>query len=191
MDPRLAEIRLVAANFRELRGLTASGLGAVNVLTFSGFLLFGPTRLDTLDWSLLMMLVCLAQGFLMAWMDRYYQGRFGAVEGGASSTRIVMSVGVVLALTLTLRWPSFGAVFIPFAMMELWIVIRDFPRRGYHLIGVAGALAALAVAVAADPLSPDRSVLAAIVIHGASLIVPGLLDHQLLVRSAGRVRSVV
>ena len=189
MDPRLAEIRLVAANFRELRGLTVAGLGAVNVVAFSGFLLFGPARLDTLDWSLLMMLVCLAQGFLMAGMARYYQGRFGAVEGGASSTKIVIAVGVVLALILTLRWPSFGAVFVPFAMMELWIVIRDFPRRGYHLIGVAGALAAMGFAVAADPLSPDRSVLTAIVIHGASLVVPGILDHQLLVRAVGRPRG--
>jgi hypothetical protein len=57
---------------------------------------------------------------------------------------------------------------------------------GAGLIAAAGAFAAIAIAASADPLRPDRSLAIAAFIHGLSLILPGLLDHRLLVRTMGR-----
>jgi hypothetical protein len=64
--------------------------------------------------------------------------------------------------------------------------VRDFPHRSYHLIAAAGAFAAIPIAASTDPLGPDRSFALALLIHGLSVIVPGLLDHRLLVRTMGR-----
>ena len=182
MHQRLATIRLVTENFRELQGLRLAGVGALNAVAFSGWLLFAPA--GTLQWLLLV--VCLVQGFLTPGLNHYYESRFGVVEGGAWNTKVVVGAGLVAAVILTLHRPSFGAVFVPFAALHLWSVVRDFPHRSYHLIAAAGAFAAIAIAASADPLGPDRSLAIAVLIHGLSLIVPGLLDHRLLVRTMGR-----
>lgn len=58
------------------------------------------------------------------------------------------------ALILTLHRPSFAAVFVPFAALHLWSVVRDFPHRSYHLIAAAGAFAA--IAIAARPIPSAR-----------------------------------
>jgi hypothetical protein len=78
MHQQLATIRLVTENFRELQGLRLAGLGAVNTLAFSGWLLFAPNP-ETLNW--LPLVVCLTHGFLRAGLNRYYESRFGVVEG--------------------------------------------------------------------------------------------------------------
>ena len=184
MHQRLAIIRLVTENYRELQGLRLAGVGAVNAMAFSGWLLFAPSTPETLQWFLLV--VCLVQGFLTPGLNHYYESRFGVVEGGAWNTKVVFGAGVIAAVILTLHRPSFGAVFVPFATLHLWSVVRDFPHRSYHVIAVAGAFAAIAIAASADPLAPDRSVAMAVLVHGLSMIVPGVLDHQLLVRTMGR-----
>jgi hypothetical protein len=183
MHQQLATIRLVTENFRELQGLRLAGLGAVNTLAFSGWLLFAPNP-ETLNW--LPLVVCLTHGFLTSGLNRYYESRFGVVEGGAWNVRVVFGAGVIAAVILALHRPSFGAVFVPFAALHLWSVVRDFPHRSYHLIAAAGACAAIAIAASTDPLGPDRSFALALLIHGLSVIVPGLLDHRLLVRTMGR-----
>jgi hypothetical protein len=184
MHQRLATIRLVTENFRELQGLRLVGLGAVNALVFSGWLLLGTETSGTLAW--LALLACLAQSFLTAGLNRYYESRFGVVEGSAWNTKVVFGVGVLAALILALHRPSFAAVFVPFAVLHLWSVVRDFPHRSYHLIAAAGAFAAIAIAASADPLGADRSLALALLIHGLSVIMPGLLDHRLLVRTMRR-----
>ena len=183
MDQQLATIRLVTENYRELQGLRLAALGAVNTLAFSGWLLFAPHP-ETLNW--LPLVVCLIHGFLISGLNRYYESRFGVVEGGAWNTKVVFGAGVIAAFILALHRPSFGAVFVPFAALHLWSVVRDFPHRSYHLIAVAGAFAAIAIAASSDPLGLDRSVALAVLIHGVSAIGPGLLDHRLLVRTMGR-----
>jgi hypothetical protein len=183
MHQRLATIRLVTENFRELQGLRLAGPGAVNTLAFSGWLLLAP---DPETWNWLPLVVCMIQGFLVSGLNRYYESRFGVVEGGAWNTKVVVGVGVTAALILTLHRPSFAAVFVPFAVLHLWSVVRDFPHRSYHLIAAAGAFAGIAIAASADPVGPDRSLAIAVLVHGLSVIVPGLLDHQLLVGTMGR-----
>ena len=183
MHEQLATIRLVTENFRELQGLRLAGPGAVNTLAFSGWLLLAPDP-ETLNW--LPLVLCMIQGFLISGLNRYYESRFGVVEGGAWNLRVVFGAGVIAALILALHRPSFGALFVPFAAVHLWSVVRDFPHRSYHLIAAAGAFAAIAIAASSDPLGSDRSVALALLIHGLSAIVPGLLDHRLLVRTMGR-----
>ena len=183
MHEQLATIRLVTENFRELQGLRLAGPGAVNTLAFSGWLLLAP---DPETLNCLPLVVCMIQGFLISGLNRYYESRFGVVEGGAWNLRVVFGAGVIAALILALHRPSFGALFVPFAAVHLWTVVRDFPHRSYHLIAAAGAFAAIAIAASSDPLGSDRSVALALLIPGLSVIVPGLLDHRLLVRTMGR-----
>jgi len=132
------------------------------------------------------LIVCLSNGFITYYLNDYYETRFGAVEeqsGLLWNARRMLAAAFVAAFVLVLMgWPV-GLVFVPFALFPAWIAVRDFPRRSYHLVGVAGSLAAASVMWIVHSAPTDTAFAWAAAVHGMSLIPGGLLDHQLLART--------
>ena len=99
-------------------------------------------------------------------------------------------LGFALDLSLTLGrrgGPSVAAVLL--GVSALWIVVRDWPWRSYHLGTVVACVAAIAASAApavapaaGDVIDPQRAnaLLNAYFVVGMSLLVTGLVDHRLL-----------
>jgi hypothetical protein len=134
-------------------------------------------------------------GGAVEFINRHYQSRFGNVRGRRSfpvpDPITVVMPGFALDLSLTLGGrgrPSVAAVLL--GVSALWIVVRDWPWRSYHLGTVVACVAAIAASAAApavapaagDVIDPQRAnaLLNAYFVVGMSLLVTGLVDHRLL-----------
>lgn len=169
-------IRLVTVRYRELQGLRLAIPGAVTSIVFGAWFL---GTLPVGSGSIVVLLVCLAHAFIQAYLNQYYKTRFGVVEGRDFfnplkwTTIVSLAIGIIVSMS----GGPLGAIFVAFSVPHLWTIVRDFPQRNYHSIGLAGAGAAAALAWSPNP---SWSAVLAITIHGASLIPVGILDHQLL-----------
>ena len=182
MTPRdLLAIRLVTTRYASLQGLHLALNGAIIALVFGGLSLTGVP-----PGAIAAFIGCLLQGGISAYLNHYYRTRFGVVDGSDDDLIVKWLVAVcfVAPVVLVLMGWNGGLLAIPFALAHLWVAIRDFPHRAHHLGGTVGATVALAM-LWGSPLASNQLGNWALTLLGASMIVPGLLDHRLLVRTLG------
>ena len=178
MDQQLDKIRLVAERYSELQGLRIAYAGVVWV-AFGAAL---APQADVTSLEILAMIVgALAIGLPGYWaLGRYYANRFGRLVVPPSQSRRWL-VPTLAAVTVTgqLGGGPLAGAFLVAAVSSLWTAIRDWPARGYYVVGgITGALAA-AVQFASLPGVGSHMALGCGLI-GLGYIPLGLLDHRLL-----------
>jgi hypothetical protein len=184
VDERLRTVRLVSERYAGLQGLRLVVIGAAYAVVFGVVLILGPvTATSTLMIAIaIMFAIVLPSQWLLT---RYYESRFGRIVPPFSGDHgLWISVGTALAVTITDKMTGAGALAGGGAIAAgaaLWIVIRDWPLRSYHLLG--GAACAVGVSLqflAANSTALPRAQATAFVIVGLAYILVGVLDHRLL-----------
>lgn len=173
MPPRdLATIRLVATRYRELQGLRL-------VLAAAVFLaLLAADWFDDFPRPLAALLVCAIWSFAEAYLNHYYSRRFGVVEQPASVMAAIFGLALVISLILSWGTGSPDPMLAVFATAHIWIAVRDFPLRAYHLLGFLSVGAVFASTSIPHIVSLHPGVM--LTLYPASLIAIGFLDHHLL-----------
>ena len=184
MDKNLKRVQLVTRHFGELQGLRLSLFGSVFTLVFGAYVLAPPAEGSGGIWialaaALLVIVPC------QRVVERYYESTFGRVRRAPSNTSSWKSAALGASLVLigmALKLPPLAAA-LPFVVgFSLWIVIRDWPFRAYHLAGFGAALSAtLLLMTPAAVAAPDAATAAALLLFGVAYVPVGLLDHRLLV----------
>jgi hypothetical protein len=189
-------IRFVTRRFHELQGYRAALLG--------GCLLAGVGLADHIaegasaQLAQIVAFGCIALASASDAIARYYRARFGDVHIPGRQAALSLSVAPHLGLAFDCLFlvtgragPSLAAVLL--AASSLVILIRDWPWRVHHTIGVvAGVVAALGsgsvlpvVPLDGGFLDPRRTeaFIGAYFLVGLSLLVTGCLDHRLLIKT--------
>ena len=188
----LARIRFVTLRYRGLRGLQAFvwGICMAGYLLVVGFTA-GEARSaqDGLDSLLFLLMVCLPAGFAQSYLAHYYKTRYGRVgedDDAGPGPEAVLPIAAAFTVVMVLLEEYASPLFLVagWGSVHLWIVIRDFPFRLHHLIGVLGAVVVVAAGWNAASLSARAEILA-VLLFSLGFAVVGLLDHLLLVRTLG------
>jgi hypothetical protein len=186
---RFDRLALIAKRYRELRGLGLAVIGlafagASGIALAAGWDSEGAV-IATLG------LATVAMVPAVQWIQRYYDARFGRVKVTprlSKSLAAGLFVTVVIGIERALQLPAHMVT--PLALCGLgflWVAIRDWPLRAYHLLGAAGVALALGVQFTADAaLHPWPAVARSFLLLGLSCIAVGLLDHRLLVAALQR-----
>ena len=150
MDQResLDRVRLVSQRFTPLQGLAVAAAGILFVLVFGVYLVAAPAPGRGI-W------IALAIAFLLAvpltsLSRRYYAATLGRVSPIAYRLTLIQVVAMALAMGVIDRVLSVPAPAnaLPIAAAgALWIAIRDWPFRIYHLGGCLAALGAFALQI--------------------------------------------
>jgi hypothetical protein len=218
VDRRLERIAFVTRRFGDLQGLRSASLGAALIVCVVFWTLlpdgFAPPSIHHLPLLAQMMMLSLTRG-----LDAYYARSFGRAlsEGrhGAVSNQNLWSQpatrGPAMVITAmfvdALKDPylpgiSLGAATL--AAYSSWVLVRDWPERMHHLIGLAAGVAGMLIASSlpvvqrsfSDPIDPFTAagIVLSYAIFGLGLLAVGLLDHRLLVtamdgRAPGQVAT--
>lgn len=186
----LARIRFVTLRYRGLRGLQASVWG-ICMAVYLGFAAFtageAASAHDAFDSLLFVLMVCLPAGFALSYLAHYYKTRYGRVgedddAGPGPEAMLLLAVGFAVVMVLLEEYASPLLIVAGWGGFHLWIVVRDFPFRLHHLIGVLGAVVVVAAGWNAASLSARAEILA-VLSYSLCFAVVGLLDHLLLVRT--------
>lgn len=186
----LALIRFVSSRYVELQGLyMVLSAGWVALWLSLGSLLPPPGLFarDALTSVTAVALICLLPGFAGAYLRYYYASRWGRL-GGAPSVYWDRMAAMILGVAFAAAAPGdidFTAVSLGFALMHLWITVRDRPFRQFHLLGSAGCLVSTVLTWNDVGRGAD---LAGLQLFLTSIAAMGLLDHLLLVRTMRRRR---
>jgi hypothetical protein len=157
----LAHIRFVTARYRGLRGLHAFVWG-ICMAVYLGLAAFtageATSAHDALESLSFVLMVCLPAGFASSHLTHYYRTRFGRVDedpDGAAGPEAMLLIVVAFTVVMVLleEYASPLLIFAVWGGVHLWIVIRDFPFRLHHLIGVIGAAVVVAAGWNAASLS--------------------------------------
>lgn len=185
MDHQLRAIRLVTERYRELQGLRLV-LGGVSLAgCFGAFALMGAP--GGAIGQAIVSAVMIGISFPGIWLtDRYYATRFGRVvrREGRDWTPWVSLIGIAFGSSALNTWSlalgpvAFVAVIIPAA--ALWVSVRDWPLRGYHVFAALAACGALWFVFATPAAERWLAEALAMVVVGAVYIPIGFLDHRLL-----------
>ena len=187
MDQHLRAIRLVTERYRELQGLRLV-LGGVSLAgCFGAFALMGAP--GGAIGQAIVSAVMIVLSFPGIWLtNRYYATRFGRVvrREGRDWTPWLSLFGITVGSSALNTWSlalgpvTFVVVVIPAA--ALWVTVRDWPLRSYHVLAALAASVALWF-VFTTPLA-ERSLAEALALAvvGAVYIPVGWLDHRLLTR---------
>jgi hypothetical protein len=195
--PQLRRIAFVTGRFLELQGLLPAAFGMA--------LVFGCLVVRTTGEA--GRHVGETQGVLFAAIYSGFAGReilasYRRVHGDAVGTirqkffatlpTMVVMLGAILdMLSRDASRPGPSAASLALIAFSGWIVVRDWPWRMHHLVGVAaGVMGALVTASAPvsvdrwgiDPARAEIFVIAYMLI-GLSMAATGLLDHLLLTQS--------
>ena len=188
MPALLHEIRQVTRHFEDFQGLKALPFGLLLLGYTAGaagwWTVLQPMRASAVD---VLIWVMVGAGYVA--LARYYRHRFGRVRA-SDGVRLggVLGFCVFLLLlsglgTLQLRyeWPLHTGGLV-FAGLFLW-AYRQAPLRRHHLVLalLIGALTCLPLL--GVPMHTTRT--AVWMTMGLALIIGGILDHWLLVRTLG------
>lgn len=182
MVQRLRTIRLVTERYNELQGLRLVIAGAMLAATCGGLLIAQARQravLIAIIVTFAAMLPC------QSLLTRYYAARFGRIVVQVSR-RNGLWLLAAMAIALALSGKPFGpgqlaGVFLIGAAGASWIAIRDWPLRGYHLLGaVAAAFGASIQLMAVHAQSLPSAQATAFLVFGLAYIPIGFLDHRLL-----------
>ena len=140
----LARIRFVTRRFQELQGLyMVVSAGWLALWIWMGALATpGLFARDWLTSLLAMVVVCIPPSLARAYLQHYYASTFGRLpkEYDVPWDRLAaMVLGVALAVAAQ-GGLDFTAVYAGFALVYLWIAVRDRPFRNYHVLGGAGCM---------------------------------------------------
>ncbi len=184
MDVPGEQTRFVTERYWELQGLRAVLIGGAYVAVFGlTFVVAGPAPSDVAEvLAFAAVFAIILPGMLR--LDRYYANTFGTIEPSKAIRRTaVFIVPGTLFLTMFVERAfdlrQMTLFFAAWAVFELWIVFRDWPRRCHHLLGSVVA----AFAAALQLIGPENMTglpIAAFFVIGAAMVVTGMLDHQLL-----------
>lgn len=184
----LALVRFVTRRFSELQGLyTFLSAGWVALWLSLGSLLSPPGLFaqDAVTSISAAALICLLPLFAGAWLRRYYASRWGRL-GDEPSGRGDRMAAMFLGIALAAAAPGdidFTAVSLGFALMHLWVALRDRPFRYHHFLGSAGCL--VSTVMTWNDVGRGAE-LAGLQLFLASVATMGFLDHLLLVRTMRR-----
>lgn len=182
----IRRIRLVTRHFYDLQGLTLVVLGSVEIV-------WGLVWLETHNLTVIVLLVAgsvLAFIWPKKYLDRYYAGRFGRVQGGGGfPLPWVIVLSLATPLLLQDRWqPAGTSVFIlVLGSHPAWLLFDGWPDRRHYLVAVGATVLAGVMAFHAG--SPSDAIARAFVLFGISEIPCGLADHALLVRTMRGLRA--
>ena len=185
MDQQLRNVQLVTERYRDLQGLRVAIAGAMLAAVCGVMLLAAPQASQRM--VLRTIIVTFLAMFPLQWaLDRYYEARFGRIVVGPVSRIAGLWLIAAMILTGIVTGSAFGpaqiaVTFAIAAAAALFIAIRDWPRRGYHLVGAAATAygAAIQFAALSSPTLP-RTQLIAFLVLGLTYVPIGLLDHRLL-----------
>jgi hypothetical protein len=186
---RLRRVRLVSERYHELQGLRAALIGSAFTLSMGLYLISTGWKDGVLD-------PVVALGFAFAidipgmlWLDRYYERTYGRVKAGAAAERLSTFVIPVsfFAATILDHWllgGSYTGMFVVLGGFSLWVAIRDWPLRSYHLVGaIAGIAAGFVQLTDTARQAPDSALATGFLIVGIAQGLTGFADHRLLTRS--------
>jgi hypothetical protein len=189
----LGRMRFVAARYHELQGLRATLIGSAFTTTM-GLALGLRWPPDDTAWFTAAgaAFALLIPGML--WLDRFYRTRFGKtapVRGFWSLGNLMPMVMVPLLLVDMQFNGRLGLYFLAWAAFALWVTVRDWRYRSYHILDVAlGAIAAvLSAPLGAAYGSYQPALMTGFFLIGSGMMVTGLLDHGLLVSSMPLTRD--
>jgi hypothetical protein len=181
-------MKLAAERFPELQGLRSALIGGVILLGDALYVLLPPlVDVDTTRAGVFAVSAAAVIGVAgMLQLDRYYAGAFGRMTPlpRARWFGLVGAPGAMMsALVLERLWslPAWSLFFTAWAVISLWIVVRDWPLRIHYLLSCAAGLIAAGLCWQNGPPgqgAPDRFALLAI---GAAMAVCGVRDHAVLV----------
>ncbi len=182
MREDLERVRLVSRRFGELQGLRVALIATAMVIVFGAYFVEGPVRgKAAIPIAFGLAFVITIPGMLV--LDRYYGSKFGRLVPGR--TGMGWKAGVLLPLAMMLDRigiSAFMAWLVVPAFFSLRAVIRDWPDRWYHIVGLAMTVVSTLLAVTpAATMAPNTAVAAAFVLFGATYVPIGFLDHRLLV----------
>ena len=182
MDRRLARIRLVTERYNELQGLRRAIAGAMLAATGGGLLIAHAGRRSVLTALVLTFAAMIPSQWLLS---RYYAARFGRIVVPPPRKQgiwLLAAMAIVLAITgYAFDSGQFAGPFMIGVGAALWIAIRDWPLRGYHLLGaVVTGVAAVLQLLAPDSDAMPRAQATSFLLVGLAYIPIGLLDHRLL-----------
>ena len=187
------ELETAAANYTYLRGLLYVPLGALFVLAALGNWEIGPLR-----HAWVFLLAALAIGALGLAINRYYNESYGRLTP-ATRQQVRAGVGLVFAVALMLGGASLlrshaswsldlpvNPIAVCFALVMLASYAIGIGLKAHHLIiwGALLAAGALPVWNGADPSNIG------LLLCGAAVIVCGVFDHRLFIRTFGPPRAI-
>jgi hypothetical protein len=187
------ELETAAAKYSYLRGLLYLPLGGLCVLAALGNWEVGPFRHT---WVFLLVALAIAAG--AALVNRYYKERYGRLTP-STAQQVRAGIAVVLALALMLGGASLlrshaswsldlpvNAVAVCFALVMLVSYAIGIGLEAHHVVvwGTVLVAGALPVWNGADPSNIG------LLLAGAGVIVTGVFDHRLFVRTFGPARAL-
>jgi hypothetical protein len=184
------QLESVAAEYPHLRGLFLLPLGIIVIASGLGNMEWGPFReLWTVPaLYLLAALACLPIG-------RFYRQNYGRVQI-SKRAQVRGAMGVVVGVLLIIGgslmdyrlglpiWGFLGA----FAVLMLTSYVVSVGIKAHHKL-IWGAVLVAAVLPVWGGMAPDAKSNLGLVVVGLGVIVTGVLDHLLLVRSFGTVAN--
>jgi hypothetical protein len=187
------ELETAAANYSYLRGLLYIPVGGLFVLGALGNWEVGPLR-----HAWVFLLIALAIGALALAISRYYTENYGRLTP-STHQQVRAGLGLVLAVALMLGGASLlrshaswsldlpvNAVAICFALLMLVSYAIGVGLRAHHVIIWGTVLVAGALPVWDGPDPSNIGLL----ICGAGVILTGVFDHRLFVRTFGPARAI-
>jgi hypothetical protein len=186
------KLESAAAEYTYLKGLYGIPAGLLAILAALGNREWGPLRHA---WVFLAAALVLGAACLP--ISRYYHEHYGRVtlsraqQRRAAAAAILgapLMFGVALLLRSRAGWSldlPVNAIPVAFALLMLASYAAGSVLRIHHVI-VFGALAVAGLLPVWDGADPSNT---GLVLIGAAMIVTGLLDHRLLVRTFGPARA--
>lgn len=199
MHHDVKKTQLVTERYWELQGLRAALVGTGYVVGAGAAILL-PVVSPGVDQEIWSMPLAVGLAFLliipgMAWLNRFYERTFGRLRPTARARRFSLIIVPALLIPGMVATPHFGprgyvAFFIGWAVVGIWIAIRDRPFRNHHLLDVLAGLLAAAVLWRVSAEEPEWLGLAwGFLVLGVGAIVTGFRDHQLLAATLRGGRS--
>ena len=177
---QLPQIRLVVERYSELQGLRVAYAGVLWVAFGSALAVQAHLAPLELLAAFLGMVALYVPGNWM--LSRYYRSRFGRIvvrPTGRVNPPFVLALAWIAIANGFFGFHPVSAAFFIVAVASLWTAIRDWPVRGYYIVGSAAGAVAAATQFGSDPaFGPTHAAGCAIV--GLGYLVLGLLDHRLL-----------
>lgn len=184
------QLESVGAEYPHLRGLLLAPLGMMLVASGMGNMEWGPFREI---WTVPALYLAAALAFLS--IARYYKQNYGRVQV-SKRAQVKGAVALVLCVPLIvagstvdhrLDLPIWGFL-SAFALLMLVSYAASVGLKAHHKL-VWGAVLIAGVLPVWGSLGPDLRSNLGLVVAGVGVIVTGILDHLLLVRTLGPVAS--
>jgi hypothetical protein len=190
---RRRDLETAAASYSYLRGLLLIPLGALFILAALGNWAVGPLRHA---WAFVV--ATMAIGLLYLVISRYYNEHYGRLTPSTrqqvrAAIAVAIALAVVLGGSLLLRsradWSldlPVNALAVSFAAVMLVSYGIGVGLKAHHVIVFGSLLVAGAVPVwnGADPSNVG------LVLAGVAVMISGVFDHRLLVRTFGPSRAI-